>query len=180
MEHDSKQQRVRIAGIYIILILALLRFLVYPLHGAVDEQKLVFTEQQEAYQLKKSMLARQAARPERKEKPLAETAALYSYLYEKEKPLSDIQVDILQLITDYAQKKGLTVLNFELLEAIAGKEFSEVPVLIRLTGKPDLLIDTLGMIGAQKRALNVKSVEITGSGQGLTLVLTVAAFRMEK
>ena len=179
MEDDGRQKRVRVVGIYIILILALLRFLVYPLHGAVATQKVVFAEQREAYQIRSNLLARQSAGPERA-KPVADQSAVHAYLYEKEKSISSIQVDVLGAIIAYAQEKGLTVLNFELLDAVPRKSFSEVPVLVRLSGKPDGLMEMLRMVGSQKRALNVKSAEILRSGEGLTLMLTLSAFRMER
>jgi Tfp pilus assembly protein PilO len=179
MEDDSRQKRIRVAGIYIILILALLRFLVYPLHGAVATQKIVLDEQREAYRIKSNLLARQSAEPERA-KPVADKSAVYPYMYEKEKSISSIQVDVLGSIIEYAQEKGLTVLNFELLDAVTGKNFSEVPVLVRLSGKPDGLMEMLKMVGSQKRALNVKNAEVIRSGQGLALFLTVSAFRMER
>jgi Tfp pilus assembly protein PilO len=179
MEDDSRQKRIRVVGIYIILILALLRFLVYPLHGAVAMQKVVFAEQREAYQIRSNLLARQSAESERA-KPVVDKSAVSSYLYEKEKNISSIQVDVLDPILAYAQEKGLTVLNFELPEAVIGKNFSEVPVLVRLSGKPDGLMEMLRMVGSQKRALNVRSAEIIRSGQGLTLILGLSAFRMER
>jgi hypothetical protein len=180
MEDTSGQKRIRVAGIYIILILALLRFLVYPLHGVVATKKVVLAEQREAYQIKSSLLARHSAKPAQEAKPVVDKASVSPYLYEKEKSISLIQADVLESIIAYAQEKGLTVLNFELPDAVAGKNFSEVPVLVRLSGKPDGLMDTLRMVGSQKRALNVKSAEITRSGQGLTLILTLSAFRMER
>ncbi|WP_435547443.1 hypothetical protein [Desulfobacterium sp. N47] len=179
MEENSKQKKIRLIGIHIILILALLRFLVYPLHGVVAAKKAVFAEQYEAYQLRNSLLARQIAQPERKAKPVIDKSAVDTYLYDKEKGISYIQADVLEWLIAYAQEKGLTVLNFELPEASAGKDLTEISVLIRLSGNADALIDTLKVAGEQKRALKLKSLEITRSGKGLAMFLTISAFRME-
>jgi hypothetical protein len=177
----DKQKRIRIVGIYLILVLALLRFLVYPLHGVVSRQKAVFAEQYDAYQLKYSLLAKQMAQPNAKAKSSIDEAAINSYLYEKEKSLSYIQADVLESLITNAQKKCLTVLNFLLAEVVIGKEISEAPVLIRLSGKPRALIDLIKMTAEQKRVWNLKSMEFNRKDEdNLFLSLTLSAFRVER
>ena len=74
----------------------------------------------------------------------------------------------------------MNVLDFEVLEPVTGKNISEVPVLVRLEGKPMDCIDILKAVEQGDKVLKVKSVEINSAGQNLRLFLTMNAFRAEK
>jgi hypothetical protein len=56
MTDAGKTDKLKIAGIYLIVILALLRFLVYPLYSAVEKEKRVFDAQRESNLLKVRLL----------------------------------------------------------------------------------------------------------------------------
>jgi Tfp pilus assembly protein PilO len=181
MDKSDKQKSIRIIGIYLVLVLALIRFLVYPLYGVASRQKAVFAEESDAYRLKQGLLARQMNQPSIKAKPLIDKTAISSYLYEKKKSLSYIQAEVLESLINGAQKSGLTILNFELPEAVMGKEMSEAPVLIRVSGKPEALIGLIRMIGGQRPILTLKSIEFTRrDDEVLNLSVTLSAFRMER
>ena len=181
MDMSDKQKRIKIVGIYFVLALALVRFLVYPLHGVAFRQKAVFAEQSDAYQLKQSLLARQMAQPKAETKSFIDQTTINSYLYEKGKSLSYIQAEVLESLMAYAQKKGLIVLNFELPEVVVGKEISEAPVLIRVSGRSEALIDLLRMIREERRVLNLKSIEFTRrDDEIMNLSITLSAFRVER
>jgi hypothetical protein len=83
------------------------------------------------------------------------------------------------MVTNIAEKKGFTLVNFEMLEPIAGKGVSEVPILVRLKGMPGPFIEILEAIEKGKRALSIRSMEITKSGQDQVFSLTISAFRVE-
>ncbi|MFA5284170.1 MAG: type 4a pilus biogenesis protein PilO [Smithellaceae bacterium] len=181
MDISDKQKGIRIIGIYLILALTVVRLLVYPLRGAVSRQKAVFAELSDAYQLKQKLLARHIAEPQEKNKTFIDKKTINSYLYEKEKSLSYIQAEVLELLITQAQNKGLTILNFELPEVDVDKELSEAPVLIRVSGKPRPLIDLIGMIQEQKRVLNLKNIEFTRlNDEMMNLSITLSAFRLEQ
>jgi Tfp pilus assembly protein PilO len=168
-------------GFYLILILALVRFMVYPLHDAVAEKKLIFGELSEMHQLRGKQFSRQTQ--DQANKPLnapmsKEQIALH--LYGKAMSFPSIQADMLRRIMTVAETKRLTVQNFEMLEPVTGKTVSEVPVLIRVSGKPEDLIDVLSTVGSGGKTVLVKSMEWNKSNKEMLLALTLATFRMEK
>ena len=178
---SDKQKRIRIIGIYLVFALVLIRFLVYPLQGVTSRQKAVFAEQYDAYQMKQSLMAKHIAQPRLKAKSFVDKTNINSYFYEKGKNLSYIQAEVLESLITYAQNKSLTVLNFELPEVVMGKEISEAPVLIRVSGKSEALIGLLRMIGEQKRVLNLKSIEFTRRDEeNMNLSITLSAFRLDR
>jgi hypothetical protein len=174
----QKQKGLKVIGIYIIIILALLRFLIYPLHASLQEKKVLLGEWYESYRLKSRVQERQER--DQGEKTLLGKDALLLYFYDKGVLYSNIQSEIIEQIISIAGKKGLTVLNFEMLEPGVGKGVSEVPILIRLRGSPGAFIETLEIMEKGEKTLSVRSMEITQSGQDQVFSLTLSAFRLEK
>jgi len=179
LAENLKQKNIEIKriGIYIIIILALIRFLIYPLHASLREKKVLLGEWNENYRIKSQVFERQ--RENKGEKTVVEKDALFPHLYDKSAPNSYVQSDILEQVTKLAEKKGLIVLNFEMLEPAAGKSMSEVPILVRLKGDPKAFIETLETIEKNEKALSIRSMEITKSGQDQVFTLTISAFRLE-
>lgn len=174
---DQKPIQIRMIGIYIIIILALLRFLIFPLHGGIQEKKIVLGEQQETYSLKYQAFERQRENPG--EKSGVEKGALLPQLYDKGTSSSYIYSEVLEQVTKLAEKRGLIVVNFEMLEPVAGKIISEIPILVRLRGQPGPFIEVLDTIKNGEKLLNIRSMEITKTGQDQFFSLTISAFRME-
>ena len=178
MAETPKKTNIRVIGIYIIIILALIRFLVYPLHAALKEKKTLLGERYETYRLKYQVQERQQR--DDAEKTVLDNGALLPFLYEKGISHSQIQTDVLEQLIKVAEKKGLTVLNFEMLQPAAGKAISEVPILIRLKGAPGPFMEILETLEEGEKALSVKSMEITRGDQDQVFSLTVSAFRLDK
>ena len=169
---------VKKIGIYLIIILALIRFLIYPLHASLQEKRILLGEWYESYRLKSQVQERQ--KRDQGEKTLLGKDALLLHLYDKGILYSNIQSEIIEQIIDIAGKKGLTVVNFEMLEPGVGKGLSEVPVLVRLKGPPGPFIETLETIEKGEKLLSIRSMEITGSAQDKSFSLTISAFRLER
>lgn len=165
-------------GIYLIIILALIRFLIYPLHASLQKKRVLLGEWYESYRLKSQVQERQ--KRDQGEKTLLGKDALLPYLYDKGILYSNIQSEIIEQIINIAGKKGLTVLNFEMLEPGVGKGVSEVPVLVRLKGPPGPFIEILKAIEKGEKALSVRSMEISRSDPDLNFSLTISSFRLEK
>jgi hypothetical protein len=179
MDNSERKRQLKIIGLYVVVILTLLRFIVYPLYGAVTAKKNAFNEYYDTYVLKYRLLEKSKA--EQKSKPLAEKKALTNNLYPKDERFTNIQADVIETVLKLAEKKGMTVLDFEILEPVAGKNASEAPVLIRLEGKMLDFIDILKSIERGDKALWVKSLEINrAAGQDMRYFITITAFRMEK
>jgi len=168
---------VKTIGVYIIIILALLRFLIYPLHAVVKDRRAIFADQQETYLLKSRLL--QQARQTRDAGDVKDPNKVRSSLYPRSARFSDIQTEMLTAIAKYAEKNGLNVLGFEMPEVASSEKISEVPVVIRLSGNTESFVKLLKSIQENNKILAVKAMDISVSGEGMTFLVTVNAFRME-
>jgi Tfp pilus assembly protein PilO len=175
------EKMFKAVGIYLIIILALIRFILYPLHASIAKEKIIFNELNETYQFKLKHSAGQS--PDRQQPPLPgriDKEVIGRSLYDKAMLFSSIQADLLDVIIKTAEKKGLTVQNFEMPEATTGKVISEVPILVRLSGKPADILALLKSIASEDKALQIRSLEMNKSNQEMMLALTLVSFRMEK
>lgn len=170
----------KMMGVYVIIILGLIRFILYPLHDSVAKKKIIFNELYETCELKEQHFARRNLDQQKLFKSRMDKETIAPYFYEKGMPFSSIHADILEGIIKIAEKKGLVVQNFEMQEPASGKTVSEVPVLLRMSGKPLDMLDVLKTITAQGKIIQIKSLEINKSSGEIVLSLTLVAFRMEK
>jgi len=178
MADINRQKALRMVGLYILVVLALARLLVYPMNAAVAAKKISLAEQYEGYKLKYRLSERQKG--DHGSMANVDKTVLFPHLYDKGIAYSHIQTDILEKVIKFGENKKMTLLNFELPEPAIGKNVSEVPVIVRFEGKPLDFMETLEMIEKDTTVLRIKSMEINKTGKDFRYLLTIAAFRVEK
>ncbi len=179
MKAAGKQEQIRTVGIYLIIVLALLRFLIYPLYTGLEKQKQLLDEQQKNYSLKLRVLNQQQ-RGEAQLNPVVEKEELSPCLYEKTQSLTQIQLDIVHRFNVLAKEKGGELVRFEMLETIPRNTLSEAPVTLWFSGQPQTLMNILQAAEKTGKALNVKGMEISKGTKDYLLSLTLSAYRLEK
>jgi len=179
MAETLKKINIRAIGIYLVIILAILRILIYPLHATLQEKRVLLDERKESYRLKLQVMEKQLKG--QKEEKVVQKKALLPHLYDKGIQASYIQSEILEKVTRIAEGKGLNIINFEMLEPVLGKHLSEIPILVRLRGPSRGFIEALEWVEKSERVLSIRSMEISKEVTGDQLFsLTLSAFRMEK
>lgn len=169
-------QKLKTIGIYIIIMLTAIRFLIVPLHKNLTAKKMVFADKVEVYNTKKASFDRQGGGVQKDTPPGKEKLA--ELFYPQDQPASAVQAEVLKDLIERAEKKGLTVASFELPEVIQGKSLTEVNVALRFSGRAGVVIEFLGELEKQKRRLNPKVFEIYTQGDEQFVNLTVSAFRL--
>lgn len=171
-------------GVYLIVFLSLVRFLVYPLHTSVDEKKRVLAELYESYDAKARLFERQRKEGEQQgpagKAQLKDATYWLARAYDKTVRLPLIQADTVESLLKTAEKRGMTVLDFEFLEPAVGQNISEVPVTIRLSGQPGSFLDVLRDVEKNEQTLTVKSLEINRVGTEFRFFVTLSAYRTER
>lgn len=174
------REGIKIAGIYILGILLILRLAVVPLYGSVKAKKALLNEYKETYRMK--VLALQRYKSEKKAvdiKPVDKETALKA-VYPKDEAYPSIQSDFLSKIIGAAEKNGMTVMNFELPDISPSKNISEVPVIIRLKGTPGAFNALLKDMDGWDKKMRFRQFEVSKSGQDNVFTLLVSIFRIER
>jgi hypothetical protein len=85
----------------------------------------------------------------------------------------------LEQVIKIAEKKGLLVLNFEMMDPLSGKNITEVSVSVRLKGKAGAFIEILEDLEKSEKVLGIRSLEITKSAPDHVFYLILSGFKME-
>ncbi|SEM73492.1 hypothetical protein SAMN04489760_1407 [Syntrophus gentianae] len=179
MKAAGKQEQIKIVGIYLIIVLALLRFLIYPLYTGLEKQEQLLDELQKNYSLKLRILNMQQ-RGDAHLSPVVEKGELSPYLYDKTQSLTQVQLDIVHRLNVLAKEKGGALVRFEMLETIPRNTLSEAPVTLWFSGQPQALMNILQAAEKTGKALEIKGMEISKGTKDYLLSLTLSAYRLEK
>ena len=175
-----KRENLRMLGIYLIIILVFLRFVLWPLSSSVGEKKALLKEYIETYRTKTILAQRRKLGDVTIENSVSEQEGeLLASLYPKESHFSEIQPDTVVSIMEIAEKNGLSMINFELPEVLPSRNLSEIPVLVRLSGMPENIIKLLKEINKMKMLTDVKLLQLTRRANRFTLILTLTTYKIE-
>ncbi len=177
---SSDNEMFKTIGICVIIILAIARFIVYPLHGYIAKKKVVFNEFNDAFRIKEQHFTRQSMGRQHPTNARIVKKDVAPYVYERELPFSSVQAEVIDAIVKIAEKKGLSVQNYEMLEATTGKMISDVPIRISLAGKPEDLLAVLKSIVSEGKAVQIKNLEMSKRADEMTMMLALSAFRLER
>jgi Tfp pilus assembly protein PilO len=164
-------------GVYVIIILALVRFLVYPLHAAVADRRAALDDQRERNGIRTRMIEqlRQGPRTD----VTQDAVRMRSALYPREASISKVQTDVVTMIRELSEGKGMALTGFEMPEAVMGKKITEVPVVVRLKGRAQSLLDLLKAVSTQDKVMLIRAMEVSANGPELTVSLTMRVLRLE-
>lgn len=172
-------QTIRKSAVYLIGILAVIRFLIMPMHNSLNTKRVLLAEKQGLYAAKHAFFERQPVNMQR-DAAWADEKAAANLFYPGDTPLPAVQAEILKGIIEGAEKKGLNVLSFELPDIIKDKEISETPVIVRLSGGIDKIIELMKDIEKSDKILSIKSLDTSKSGNDQFAIITISGFRIEK
>jgi hypothetical protein len=175
----SNLPSIKVLGSYAVIFLIIVRFVIIPLHNSLAEKKALARERQELLKSKQSLLQRQLVE-KGAHKPVADNETISKLFYSKDLPDTVIQADLIKNLIEAAEKKNLTVINFELPDVAREKDLSEVGAILRLKGPPIGMIELLRAIDGWPKPLKVKALEFAKSGVDYTTTLTVSGYRIER
>lgn len=176
-----KRERLKTAGIYLVIILVVLKFVLIPLSHSVEDKKTLLNEYTETYRTKALIKERQLHTDKTIDESISEEGKrLFDSLYKKDSAAPVIQSEILMSAIKGAEKNEMDILNFELPDTISGKNLSEISVLLRLKGMPKGLIGLLKEIGNMKRPVDIKGLQIDKSRDEFVYTLTLTTYRIER
>ena len=130
------RQEFRKYGLLTIGILVFAKLFIQPLNQNLKEYRETLSELENSYKEKyKLYLKLTSLKPEKKQDLSSR------YFYPKDKKDVEIQIEMVDKLTNLSKKHNLDLLNFEMPSPTEKEEgFKVIPVLIRLKGTPKNLI----------------------------------------
>lgn len=166
-------------GIYLIIILASMKFVLVPINNSLNAKKAVLNEYLDTYRTRSLIIQKHISIPET-EKTGEEKERFLKLINPKDSPVPAIQSKTLRSVIEKAEKNGFTVLNFELPEAPTGKNITEVPLLVRLKGTPKALTNLLKDVKKMASLTEIKGLQIEKSGNECLFTITLTTYRVER
>lgn len=174
---------LKTAGLYLVAILVIFRFILLPLDSSINNRAVLLNEHTETYRARLAMLERQGGQARVKGKNKAseeEDKKVIESLYPKDLPYTVIQSEMLMELMKEAEKEGLTVFNFELAEIAPGEALSEVSVVLRLNGFPQELIKFMGLLEKLPKKISLRAFQADKNAAQFLFTLTLTAYRVER
>lgn len=171
---------LRVFLILTILGLAFIKFVILPYESKIKEKKEVYAELVNAYIQKKEVYEKmkklQLQKPE-------ETPKEESFIFPKNSDPQEIQLLFSKELKEIAENQKLELLNFELPEPSSGKTITEIPVIIRVKGKPKDIISYLEELQKalikKKKVFKVSEAVLSGDRANVNLTLRISVFKTE-
>lgn len=170
--------KIKKIGLYALSVLAMARFILIPLHGAVKDKKALLKEREETYRMKTLTVERHKTEAKNAGADKIGINAVNA-VYPKDYAFTSVQSDLAQRIIAEAEKRNLDVLSFELPDIASSGSLSEVAVVIKMQGEMKALLMLLKELEKEQKALKIKQFEITKTSGGVISTISLAVFRAE-
>lgn len=173
-----KRENLRKWGIYLVVALLMINFLIKPLRSSLSQQRRMFSELKETYLLKEELYEKKLLLAQKSQ--LQSEPKSLSLLYPSDIPYNSLRIKVLRWLIEKAEEKGLTITNFELPELRRGKEVTEISLLLRLKGKIKPFLEYLQAIESADKLILVKNLELYPSREEFNISVTFSFFRRER
>jgi Tfp pilus assembly protein PilO len=175
-----EKEKLRLLGIYVIVILMVLRFFVVPYSHSLQSKKELLESLVETYQSNTQRISNLENQKKVQQEETLLQIQLDKDFYPKSMPYTIIQVNLLKKLIEKAAKNKLDFVNFELPEVNTGKNVSQIKVVLRLNGEPKDFVNFLGSLNKLNKKTDITSLQITKAMQNKFLyTITFAVYRIE-
>ena len=174
LSSEEGKNRAKLIGIYAVVLLAVLRLVIFPLHSSIKDKQSALEEQEKGNRLKTRLLEKSMQLPEE-----PDVGKMLTILYSREVSIPEIQTEMLKQLSELAESKGMSITGLETPEVRPGKQLTEIPVVIRLKGRAEALLEFLKTVRTNKKALLFKSMDISSMDNILVISLNLRALRLE-
>jgi len=172
-----KREDLRKIGIYLIIILSIINFIIKPLNSKIKRNKGMLSELKQTYLLKKELYEKKLYLTQTSQ-VIGEPKSL-SLLYSKDISYNLIRTKVLKWLIKKAEEKGLMVRSFEIPEVKKEKEITRINVLLCLKGKIKPFLEYLKMVETYNKLILIRNLELYPLGQEFNITITFSFFRRE-
>ncbi len=175
----SKNIDRRKLGIYTLIVLIFLRFVVYPMKENVENQKQKLQDKlQEYMQNVKLYTSRNIKQPAKK---LEHITISVQNLHKIDEKSRAIQIHISKLVKEYAKKEKLNIQSIELPKPVKGKYIEQIDVKVRLsTQNPYTVYSLFQYLEAMPKYTVIRETQINTIGNMVNFYFTITTYKLVK
>lgn len=166
-------------GIYIIIILSILRFIIYPMNEKIKEDKSKLNSK-----LKDYMEDIKLYTSKKIETPKEETKSSkisIENLHKSDEKAKDIQISIAKIVKKYAKKNNISIQSIEMPKPSKTKYIEQIDVKIRLsTQDPYKIFSLLQYLEAMPKYTIIRETQINAFGANVNFYFTITTYKLVK
>lgn len=166
-------------GIYIIIILSILRFIIYPMNEKIKEDKSKLNSK-----LKDYMEDIKLYTSKKIETPKEETKSSkisIENLHKSDEKAKDIQISIAKIVKKYAKKNNISLQSIEMPKPSKTKYIEQIDVKIRLsTQDPYKIFSLLQYLEAMPKYTIIRETQINAFGANVNFYFTITTYKLVK
>ena len=166
-------------GIYIIIILSILRFIIYPMNEKIKEDKSKLNSK-----LKDYMEDIKLYTSKKIETPKEETKSSkisIENLHKSDEKAKDIQISIAKIVKKYAKKNNISIQSIEMPKPSKTKYIEQIDVKIRLsTQDPYKIFSLFQYLEAMPKYTIIRETQINAFGANVNFYFTITTYKLVK
>lgn len=166
-------------GIYTILFLSFLRFVVYPMNERYDNKKQELQNEISSYL--QDLKIYESKKPEEKK-----VQTVYKInpdeFYPPDTKSASIDLALMQIIKYYAEKHKLDIASFEVPKPVKGKWIETIKLKVRINNTTDYksLFELLDIIKSMPRKTAITHLQIFTSGPNVSMYFSITSYKLVK
>lgn len=170
----QKNMAMRKIGLYVVIVLAVLRFVVAPLHDSVENKKTLLKETTASLASAKQLLKTYTAAGGESDPAIQEQ--LSTLIYPADSNKTALQTDLINEINAMAHANHLAALGFGLGESGETAGLKDFSVIVRLQGGLKPAITLFRELQGKKPLIRLRELEIADAGQGYLFIATLSGY----
>ncbi|GAB6077913.1 hypothetical protein [Hydrogenobaculum acidophilum] len=166
-------------GIYLIIILSILRFVIYPMKEELKKDKERLNSKLQNYMEDiKLYTSKKIKQPKQN---ISNNEISIENLYDENTKSKDIQIYLAKLVKKYAKKANINLQSIEMPKPSKTKYIEQIDIKVRLsTNDPYKVFSLFQYLEAMPKYTVVREAQINSFGQIVNFYFTVSTYKLVK
>ncbi len=166
-------------GIYIIIILSILRFVIYPMKEEIKKDKNHLNEKLQEYMEDiKLYTSKKLKKPQQ---PVNTSHISIENLYTEGEKSKDIQISLAKTVKKYAKKNNIDIQSIEMPKPSKTKYIEQIDIKVRLsTQDPYKVFSLFQYLEAMPKYTIIRETQVNTFGQNVNFYFTITTYKLVK
>lgn len=164
-------------GIYLIIILSILRFVIYPMKEELKKDKERLNSKLQDYMEDIKLYTSKKIKQPRQN--ISNNQISIENLYDKNAKSKDIQISLAKLVKKYAKQNNISLQSIEMPKPSKTKYIEQIDIKVRLsTNDPYKVFSLFQYLEAMPKYTVIRETQVNIFGQNVNFYFTVSTYKL--
>jgi len=164
-------------GIYLIIILSILRFVIYPMKEELKKDKERLNSKLQDYMEDIKLYTSKKIKQPRQN--ISNNQISIENLYDKNAKSKDIQISLAKLVKKYAKQNNINLQSIEMPKPSKTKYIEQIDIKVRLsTNDPYKVFSLFQYLEAMPKYTVIRETQVNIFGQNVNFYFTVSTYKL--